>query len=206
MQTSGDNLSSIETVLLYLLIRGRNAWQSTWSQHYQGPTSLGGTLDEAKRVAESWRTQGSTFYIHEIPALLLNGRQSAVVVADFRGRDPFGGWDTGRKQELASGEPLFSAAHALVRWHNFPLHRPLPPSVIVANPSTDDALQRLMPTQESRHWKSQSNGAGYKLKWIPKEGTYIAAGVRTIRLAHLCANREAIAAGATVRISVDDSK
>ena len=73
-----------------LLIRGRNAWHSTWVQHYLHNSTIYTDLESAKAGAELQRERGNVFYIEEIPALQLTGTLSKVVLCDSHPDNPFG--------------------------------------------------------------------------------------------------------------------
>ena len=85
-----DLLLDIRVGTVVILIRGRNAWHSTWVRHYLRNSTLYTDVPSAKLGAESQRGPGNVFYIVEAPALLLRGNLSNVVLCDAHPDNPFG--------------------------------------------------------------------------------------------------------------------
>lgn len=83
-------LLGMEAGTVAYLIRGRNAWHSTWVRHWFLNTHLFRDVANAKHGAESLRQRGNVFYIHEAPALVLRGPARAVVMCDHLETSPFG--------------------------------------------------------------------------------------------------------------------
>lgn len=71
---------------IYYVSSGRNAWWSTWVKRYN-PGCMHTTLHSAKLYAERLRTNGSVFYIQEIPALVLEGKFISLVVTQINCQD-----------------------------------------------------------------------------------------------------------------------
>lgn len=82
-------LLEIEAGVITYLIRGRNAWHSTWVRHWFRNTHLFSDIASAKQGAEPLRERGNVFYIHEAPALILRGPHEAVVLCDHHEDNPF---------------------------------------------------------------------------------------------------------------------
>ena len=85
-----DLLLDITSGPVALLIRGRNAWHSTWVRHYLRDATLYTDVLSAKRGAEPKRQRGNVFYVVEVPAILLRGSVSNVVLCDTHPDSPFG--------------------------------------------------------------------------------------------------------------------
>jgi hypothetical protein len=85
-----DLLLSVTPGTVTLLVRGRNAWNSTWVRHYLRNATLYTDTQSAKYGAESQRGPGNVFYVIDAPALLLTGMQSNVVLCDAHPDNPFG--------------------------------------------------------------------------------------------------------------------
>lgn len=85
-----DLLLDVLSGSIVLLVRGRNAWHSTWVRHYLRNATLYSDVSSAKGGAESQRGQGNVFYVVEAPALQLRGALSNVVLCDAHPDDPFG--------------------------------------------------------------------------------------------------------------------
>lgn len=81
-----DVLVDVRAARLYLLTRERNAWHNTTSRRYKGPASLTASLEQAKREAERWRAQGSSFTIQQVPAVLLIGEEMRVAITESLSR------------------------------------------------------------------------------------------------------------------------
>lgn len=85
-----DLLVDIRVGRVVLLIRGRNAWHSTWVRHYLRDSTLFTDVSSAKAGAEAKRGRGNVLYIVEAPALQLVGARGSVVLCDAHPNDPFG--------------------------------------------------------------------------------------------------------------------
>lgn len=84
-----DLLLDIISGTIVLLIRGRNAWHSTWVRHYLRNATLYSDVSSAKTGAEGQRAPGNVFYIVEAPAIQLRGAVSNVVLTDAHPDNPF---------------------------------------------------------------------------------------------------------------------
>jgi len=98
-----DLLLEISAGVVYVLIRGRNAWHSTWVRHYFKNSALYSNNQSARAGAESLRGPGNVFYISETPALLLRGTQRSIVVCDSHSSVPFQDY-TGDQQRVRGDE------------------------------------------------------------------------------------------------------
>ncbi|OOR99443.1 hypothetical protein B0187_04960 [Haemophilus paracuniculus] len=74
-------LQEVSVGIVYFIHNGRNAWHSTWSQKYHSDGSFFTTFDEAKERAEQLRTNGSVFYIHQMPCLVLRTKDNTFLVS-----------------------------------------------------------------------------------------------------------------------------
>lgn len=84
-----DVLVGIDGCTVSVLVRGRNAWHSTWVRHWFRNSHLFADHHIARRGAEPLRGPGSVFYVRDRPALVLSGVTSRVVVFDGFGDEPF---------------------------------------------------------------------------------------------------------------------
>lgn len=75
---------------MVLLVRGRNAWNSTWVRHYLRQATLYTDVASARTGAEHRRGPGNVFYIFDAPAILLIGQSINVVLCDAHPDNPFG--------------------------------------------------------------------------------------------------------------------
>lgn len=87
-----DLLLDIRVGVVVLLIRGRNAWHSTWVRHYLRDSTLFTDVQSAKDGAEFKRGRGNVLYIIEAPALQLIGPSNSIVLCDAHPDNPFGGF------------------------------------------------------------------------------------------------------------------
>jgi hypothetical protein len=84
-----DPLQEIKVVRIAVLHRGRNAWHTTWVEHYLKDAELFTDVVAAKKGAEVQRRPGNKFYITEVPALMLRSDNFCAVVVDANERSPF---------------------------------------------------------------------------------------------------------------------
>ena len=82
IQLREDQIVSARAMTAVLLYRGRNAWHSTWVQHYIRQADLFSSIDDAKAGAERLRAPGNVFYIKEVPALVLEGVRQSLILVD----------------------------------------------------------------------------------------------------------------------------
>lgn len=87
-----DLLLDVEAGIVAYLIRGRNAWQSTWVRHWFHDAHLFSDVSSARLGAESLRERGNVFYVRETPAVLLRGPSGGVVLCNPGVDDPFSGF------------------------------------------------------------------------------------------------------------------
>lgn len=85
-----DILLDVATCTVTILVRGRNAWHSTWVRHWFRNSHLYTDSRSARQGAESLRGPGSKWYVRERPALLLVASRSKIVAFDGFGENPFG--------------------------------------------------------------------------------------------------------------------
>jgi hypothetical protein len=82
-----EPVKEIRAVKLYYWHRGRNAWQG-WTAHYYHDGCLHTAIESAQNFAEKKRTQGSVFYIKELPAILLVSDQLSIAVTQINSNMP----------------------------------------------------------------------------------------------------------------------
>jgi hypothetical protein len=173
-------LLTVTAVQAYVLIRGRNAWNSTWVQNYMGTGAVYLTLVEAKKAAEAQRVQGSVFYIRQIPAMALNSTEGSVLLVEFHSDNSFGKWDTKNgADELVIGTPLSQVITALGRGGLWKTPVPSKHSFITVKTGWD-TLETVPPRGSFTRWTSQSQGPNYYLKWNEYSGRYSRGGINAI--------------------------
>lgn len=77
----------VSAVLVFYVLRGRNAWHSTWVEHYFADC-MHTSLLSAKRNAESRRGPGNVFRIFEKPALRIDLPHRSHVITEINCADP----------------------------------------------------------------------------------------------------------------------
>lgn len=161
---------------LYYVTSGRNAWWSTWILRYRDGC-MHTDLTGAKQYAEGLRTNGSVFYIHELPVLVVEGPTQSLLVTQINCSNvlseyrPLGSDRTRHgtavmRRRIAPGVPLALAITS------FDLASPY---WDVAPPPSDSVLLFVAPVrlrdmakyQESHvvKYQSVSIGANYPLRW-----------------------------------------
>lgn len=82
-------LLGIEGCTVSVLVRGRNAWHSTWVRHWFRNSHFYSDHRSAQLGAEPLRERGNVFYVRDRPAVVLHGTSSRIVVFDGFDREPF---------------------------------------------------------------------------------------------------------------------
>ena len=135
--------------------QGRNAWWGTWSETYPRDDSFALALDQTKSHIEKSRTQGSQWTIAELPALVLAGKDDALMICEINTDSPLSDFRLPRTFDLS----LESMAA---------LFQPMKPNSVCRFVSGSDLLA---PAQFPflRH-RSQSAGSYYMLGWEASNG------------------------------------
>lgn len=181
-----DLLLDVGTCRITLLVRGRNAWHSTWVQHYFRNSTLYSDVASAKRAAESLRGQGSVFYVSETAALVLTSEYSRIVVCDPVPDNPFGSF-TGTDYKFSEGdegpvvrglypgapvrEAVAAFAHDSGFWSGPVRSRN---SLRLGRVNDGTLLPDLDESQPMISLTSRAVGANYPLSWVPKERAGVA--------------------------------
>jgi hypothetical protein len=173
-------LLGVKGVLVHLLLRGRNAWNSTWIRNYQGPKGLYANRSEAEIGAEDQRTQGSVFYVYEVPGISLMSEVGPVVLIDFHTDNCFGKWSDSHKESvLRLGTPLNVLMHSLGPLGNWEKPEPSEHSFVcgLANFGTLSPLPARRPLVT---YQSQAVGVDFYLRWKSRPNGYSRRGVNSI--------------------------
>lgn len=136
---------------VYYPTNGRNAWHSTWVHQYRDG-AVSGRLMGAKSRAEGQRTQGSTFYINRIPAVVLQADEVTLVGVEINH-----GNELRRLSEVFDG-PL-TAQRVLTAYN-----AARPNSVIWLHSRGNCRFDDWKPSSASQ-WRSKSAGPGFWLNW-----------------------------------------
>jgi len=166
-----DFLSSefkvFKPVTLYLLSTGRTAWRGAWSEQYRSDSALFSNLDEAKRTAESRRSQGTKFEIQQVPGLAFYSLEGVVACVEFHSSPPYKNLKiTEISESIKLGTPLIKAiapfSRASLEFWNYPF--PSKSSFISVRTDLTTTFESLVDTSP-RAWKSISWGINYGLDW-----------------------------------------
>ena len=191
-----SKVKKVDTGLLYYVFNGRNAWHSTWITRYT-PWCMHSDLESAKDTAGYQRTQGSKFYIFELPALVFRSAAGAIAVTEINSDNPLEDYSAdaveqypqdGREKMngardcyIARGAPMLGAARSFGRMSRFWKYSPsLRDHVIVV--ASDDPNETLAPLKEAtlQLWQSWSHGGAYRLGWSSRDDNISSEAVRTL--------------------------
>lgn len=73
---------------VYYFYSGRNAWQWTWSKKYLGSRSFHPTFESCRNEIQKNRVQGSTWRMREMPAVVVSGKEFAIVITEINTETP----------------------------------------------------------------------------------------------------------------------
>lgn len=178
---ASSKITQVFATKLFYVIRGRNAWHSTWVTHYF-ERCMHPTLWSAKQRTEELREQGSTFTIREQPAVCFSTDKGQVLVTEINNSVPLLAWIKDY-QKAPSGFQLnheFCALERLIKhdqsaralsrafesYDFFPERLPARAKNIfilatkVPEACSEDRRSRL------KQWSSKSQGTDYYLEWI----------------------------------------
>lgn len=103
---ANGEILNIKPTKIYYLVRGRNAWNSVWVQHYY-PGSMATSLEDVEKTAETMRERGNVFYISELPALCFESNQGNLVVTEINTSTPLIGYSANATtNDLTIGQEL----------------------------------------------------------------------------------------------------
>lgn len=87
-----EEIKSTHLKKIYYLVTGRNAWHSTWVQHFY-KKCISTEHNELKSDAEKRRGPGTVFYIEELPALCLETSKGCIVISEINTNAPLKNYD-----------------------------------------------------------------------------------------------------------------
>lgn len=173
-------LLGVKPARLYVVIRGRNAWHSTWVQNYSGPSALSASFVAAMAHAERKRKQGSVFYISEVPGIALQSEEGPVALVDFHSRNCFGKWDASIGADyLELGTPIGAVLRSLGPYGHWRGKAPSRHSFISGKADWNSVAQ-LPPRKPLKRWQSHSVGGQYALSWDEYRSHYTRQGVNNV--------------------------
>lgn len=160
----------ISVVKVFYVWSGRNAWWSTWSTTYS-PGCFHRMLKDAKAYCESRRTQGTVFYIDELPSLGFFTSDEALLISEINTERFFSRYDATRLTAITEALPVASITLRQF-WHLFKIESPLWPVGYPKRNSTFatfvkgvEPFEVVGKEQELVSYKSSSNGSNYYLGW-----------------------------------------
>lgn len=87
-----EEIKSISIKKVYYLVTGRNAWHSTWVQHFY-KNCISTEYRELENDAEKRRGAGTVFYIEELPVLCFEVSTGCLVVSEINTNFPLKNYD-----------------------------------------------------------------------------------------------------------------
>ncbi len=188
-----DLLLDVTIGTVALLIRGRNAWHSTWVRHYLRNATLYTDVTSAKRGAEPQRERGNVFYVDEVPAVQLRGSVSNIVLCDAHPDSPFAsfaGFGVGPQESslgnwvggLFPGVSVKDAAAAFLNVSGY-WSGPTPDAHSLRTGRLDSGFTLSTGEGKLQSLVSEARGAKYPLGWNPRlsGSRYNRRGVNALR-------------------------
>ena len=164
---------SVSVVKIYYVWTGRNAWWSTWSTHYS-EGCMHSTFESAKSFCEARRTQGTVFYIDELPSLAFRAPEGALIVSEINTKQFLANFDFDRLTSITTVFPV-STMTLQQMFYAFNASSPLWPENYprynsrVFFASGADSLEDIQPTVELTSYSSSSSGPNYPLGWTRRK-------------------------------------
>ena len=194
---SRSKVTNVESCLIYYLFNGRNAWHSTWTTRYMDGC-MDTSIEGAKNSAERQRTQGSVFYIVELPCLVFRSVIGAIAVSQINTGNPLAGYSADAVEEhiaantkrirgarncyISKGAPMLGAALSFNHESRFWVQRPPRKDAIILVGSNDPKLVfSPLTSSKLRSWRSWSNGGSYRLGWTEVKDRYDNTSTKPIR-------------------------
>lgn len=171
-----EEVTSINRGLLYYVHTGRNAWHCTWVTQYF-PGCMHTTLESAKEFAESARTNGTVFYIKQLPCMIFRSKSYTLLVTEINSSSPFSGYSVSRidpstgeahkNENLLKGTSLKDVALSFDPYDGTWDIKPSKPdnSVITLGFNGHQTKIEKANSDNLRAFKSYSQGSRYYLGW-----------------------------------------
>jgi hypothetical protein len=163
----------INVVKVFYVWTGRNAWWSTWSTTYS-PGCFHRTLKDAKAYCESRRTQGTVFFIDELPSLGFFTSKEALLISEINTERFFSRYNAARLTTITEALPVASITLRQF-WHLFKIESPLWPadypkrnSAFASFEKGGEPFEIVEKEQALISFKSSSNGSNYYLGWYER--------------------------------------
>ena len=175
----------------FFLSDGRNAWHSTWVRRYL-QDCLHTDFGTAREAAERHRTNGSVFYITEIPALVICTTNSMIFVVQINRHQPFehfrpngSQWRAGRRKSIHAALPVGNEASAtMLALSAESMYWDIPPiedePVLAARFLGKEGELISFSDKNCVQFKSNSAGSHTKLDWNIEAGKHLSASIRRV--------------------------
>lgn len=166
---------------IYYCVEGRNAWWATWVQRYSEGCMHFSFSDAAAYVEES-RTQGSVFYIIELPALIVESDRICLAFTQINCDSPLVGYSAnalknvvipfrkrveGVRNNYLQRGALLDGVFLSFEYDSRFWRSPPPPYDSVVRLISLCALESFeaLPKDQLMAYKSRSIGSKYALEW-----------------------------------------
>lgn len=165
---------SVVAVKIYYVWTGRNAWWSTWSTRYSnGCMHL--SLKSAKEYCEKRRTQGTVFYIDQLPSVAFIATDRILVLSEINTEKFLQRLQIEKLRELINIIPVstmtlnqiaFSFNPNSLLWSkNYPKNN----SCILSFANCSDGFEETQSNEQLISYKSSSSGPNYYLSWTERK-------------------------------------
>lgn len=181
---------------IYYCVEGRNAWWATRvTRYFNGSMHI--TFDDATSFLEGMRTQGSIFYIVEIPALIVESECFCLVVTQINCDSPLEAYSANavgqkiiqfrkkvggaRDNYLQRGAPMDGVYLSFENDSRFWRSHP-PPNDSVVRLISPCSLEHFedLPRSHLVTYKSRSRGSQYPLEWNGEKSAIKSDAIRSL--------------------------
>lgn len=178
-----DLLFEIKPCKVALLVRGRNAWHSTWVEHFIRDADLYSNVTSAKKGAEVLRERGNVFTILEAPAIRLVGQNRSFVFVDANQDKGFSRFQ-GQNFEICESEygrfidglhcgiSLRGASEVILDLERY-WNNPVLSSQVILSGETSGLNEIEECSEEFRTFKSKAVGSKFTLAWDEGDNEFI---------------------------------
>lgn len=178
----------VTSARVFVLVRGRNAWHSTWIRNYTSNAAMFTDMASAKSAAEGRRGPGNVFYAYEVPALVLRATNLDYVLADLHPENPLGRYKGCKPSSeggaLFPGSPVSDALESFDSWRGYlrgywSPPRPSEDSMVMGQVERFENLDRLA-GKPLLNLHSYAQGSQWRLGWRSHPTRYTRRGVNAV--------------------------
>ena len=193
----GVPIESVSVDKTYYVSCGRNTWHTTWARTYSQNSCFQPTFERAVSVAESFRKQGSKFYVSELPMLTVSCAEMAISVVEINAKNPFSTFSAiplrrmllkTKGLDLGNGVSLFAEGATMsdfllailsseAHWSQLPSNAD---SVFVHVYRTRQKEYEDIGSRKLCKWRSNSRGANSPLDWKKDTSNITAKAMRSV--------------------------